>query len=252
MPEELDFYPDDSTSGDGYSRPANDEGADGSQWDGFQFNNENLRETEQGEPHRESWLQPHRFYFNPAGKPWSEATSEDVEEITDNPKFATAVGEYEITFCGERVKDMAPQLGLRANTFSQRISRQELTSMFHDVDFQQTLGHWFCVVTLNGVNHLKLLGAADATLAEVSAAFLKEWTTSERNAIQQTRRDAKRLGYDYVTRLAREREAAQRVADAFEVVIGRLVPDKEGFGVSYYHYFGHTDLILQAAWETEC
>ncbi len=129
-----------------------------------------MRETTEGVPSREKWLEPRRFIFNPQGKTWSEVIVADVEDVTNHPDFAQAAGEYAIEFSDMMVKEVAEQLGLKPNTLSQRISRQELVSMYHGVDFSQTMGHYFCIVTLNGVDHLKILGKAEAPLSEVLAS----------------------------------------------------------------------------------
>jgi hypothetical protein len=142
------------------------------------------------------------------------------------------------------VTELAEQQGVKSNTLTKRISRQELNPMFHDVDFPT--GHFFCVVTLNGVNFLKILGGADDTLPDVLAAFLKEWKASEVNAIKMVRKTAKKSGADQQTREKKERDAVEGVRDAYQAVIGVFKPDAEGFGCTYFSFYGHQELITAA------
>ena len=203
------------------------------------------------EPHRERWLEPRRILFNPLGKKWSEVIVDDITDVTDHPDFAQTAREYAIEFSNLRVNEAAEQLGVKPNTLSQRISRQELTGMYHDVDFSKTSGHYFCIVTLNGVDHLKILGRADAPLSQVLATFLDEWRKSETNAVKQTRRTARKNGADSETIAQLERGAVERIRAAYETVIGVFMPDSEGIGATYRCYFGHLEL-LEAAFGVRC
>jgi hypothetical protein len=242
LKEEIDFYPPTfaEQSYNGRERTSDDEKVGEQQFDGINF--EGMRETTEGEPHREKWLRPRRIRFNPLGKKWNEVNSDDVADVTEHPDFAQTVKEYDIEFSNLRVNEAAEALGLKPNTFSQRIARQELTGVYGDVDFSQTHGNYFCVVPLNGRNHLKLLGKADAFLADVLHAFVAEWGKSEANAIKQVRKTAKRVGIGRRTK-KREQEAVERIRAAYDTVIGLFVPDEEGFGVTYYRFFGHGELI---------
>ena len=257
LPREVDFLrfispkrSDEQEEGDGFEpeentfhagRSSDDEKFSGSEFD--HINNNGVRETTEGVPSREKWLQQRRYLFNPEDRAWSEVTVSDKADVTNRPDFAQAKGEYAIEFSNTTVKEVAEQLGLKSNTLTKRISRQELNSMFHDVDFSQTVGHYFCIVTLNGVDHLKILGKADAPLTEILSAFVGEWGNSESNAIKQTRKTAKKNGVDQPTVEEREREAVERIRDAYETVIGVFVPDAEGFRCTYFHYSGHQELI---------
>lgn len=243
LKEEIDFYPLSfgENNFDGRERSSDDEKVSGFEFD--DINNNGVRETTEGVPRREQWLEPRRYLFNSSDKTWSEVTVEDITDVTNHPDFAQTIREYAIEFSNLRVKEAAEQLGLKPNTLSQKISRQELNPMFHDVDFSQTMGHYFCIVTLNGVNHLKILGKAKAPLSEVLAKFLDEWKKSETNAVKQARKTAKRNGVDQPTVEGREREAVERIRDAYETVIGVFMPDAEGIGCTYFHYFGHQELI---------
>jgi hypothetical protein len=171
-----------------------------------------------------------------------EVTKEDIQDVTGDPDFAQAVKEYEIEFNGLRVGEAADELGVKPNTLTKRISRRELKRMYHDVDIP--VGHYFCIVTLKGVNHPKTLGKADAPLAEVLAAFLKEWKASEVNAIKMVRKDAKKNGADQQTREKKERDAVEGVRDAYQVVIGLFIP-KDG-SYTYFSFYGHQELIEAA------
>ena len=199
------------------------------------------------EPHRENWLAPRRLHFNPLGKRWSQVTPDDIADVSEHPNFAQTVREYDIEFSNLRVNEAAEQLGLKPSALSQRITRQELNSMFHEVDFSKTMGHFFCIVTLNGVDHLKILGEAEAPLSEILSKFLDEWQKSEINAVKQTRKTAKRNGVDQPTVEERERAAVERIREAYETVIGVFVPDEEGIGATYRCYFGHPGLIRAVA-----
>src|SRR5262249_51593059 len=153
------------------------------QFDGV--SNDGVRETTEGVPSRAQWLAPRQFLFNPLGKKWSEATQDDKADVTNHPYFQQAVYEYGIEVGNLKVKDAAKQLGVKPNTLSQRISRQELENIYHDVDFSKALGNYFCIVTLNGVNLLKILAKSDAPLSDVLAKFIEEWSKSESNAVKQ-------------------------------------------------------------------
>lgn len=246
LKEEIDFYPPSFAENtfDGHERSSDDEKVGGSEFDGI--NDNGVRETEQGVPSREKWLEPRRYLFNPLGKKWREATEDDAADVTDRPDFVQASREYAIEFNGLRVAEAAQELGLKPNTLSKRISREELNSMFHDVNFSQTMGHYFCIVTLNGVDHLKILGKAEAPLSEVLAKFLDEWKKSETNAVKQVRKTAKKSGADQQAREKEERDAVEGVRDAYQVVIGLFVPDKDGLGCTYFSFYGHQELIEAA------
>lgn len=244
-PEENTFRPE---------RSPDDEKVSGSEFD--HITNDGVRETGSWqntdqvepvpEPHREKWLAPRRIHFNPFGKRWSEVTPDDIADVSEHPDFSQTAREYDIEFSNLRVNEAAEQLGLKPNTLSQWISRQELNSMFHDVDFSKTLGHYFCIITLNGVDHLKILGKAEVPLSEVLAKFLDEWKMSETNAIKQARKTAKKNGVTQPTIEEREREAVERIREAYETVIGVFVPDEEGIGATYRCYFGHLELLEAA------
>jgi hypothetical protein len=243
LKEEIDFYPPTFVehSYDGRERASDDERVSERQFDGI--NDEDMRETTEGEPHREKWLKPRRKLFNPLGKKWNEASADDIADVTEHPDFVQTTREYDIEFSNLRVNEAAEQLGLKPNTLSQRISRQELASMYDDVDFSKAIGKYFCVVTLNGRNHLKILGEADASLADVLKTFVTEWGKSEASAVKQVRKTAKSQGVGQRTIQNREREAVERIRAAYDTVIGVFVPDHEGFGVTYYHFQGHQELI---------
>ena len=244
LKEEIDFYPPSSLENrsDGREKSSDDEKVSGSEFDGL--NNNGLRETTEGVPSREEWLEPRRYLFNPSDKTWSEVAAEDMTDATNRLDFAQTVREYAIEFSNLRVKEAAEQLGLKPNTLSQRISRQELNSMFHDVDFPT--GHFFCVVTLKGVNFLKILGSADASLPNVLAAFLREWKASEVNAVKMVRKAAMKSGVSQKDREQMECDAVEGVRDAYQVAIGLFVPDKDGFGCTYFSFHGHQELIEAA------
>ena len=258
LPREVDFLrfispkkSDEQEEGEGYEPEENtfhagsssdDEKFSGSEFD--HINNNGVRETTEGVPNREQWLEPRRYLFNPSDKTWSEVAAEDMTDATNRLDFAQTVREYAIEFSNLRVKEAAEQLGLKPNTLSQRISRQELNSMFHDVDFPT--GHFFCVVTLKGVNFLKILGSADASLPNVLAAFLREWKASEVNAVKMVRKAAMKSGVSQKDREQMECDAVEGVRDAYQVAIGLFVPDKDGFGCTYFSFHGHQELIEAA------
>jgi hypothetical protein len=245
--QEEGFEPEENTFHS--ERSSDDERVSGSEFD--HINNSGVRETTEGVPNRERWLEPRRFIFNPQGKTWSEVSAEDVADVTGSPDFTQTAGEYAIEFSGSMVKEVAEQLGLKPNTLTKRISRQELVRMYHGVDFSQTMGKYFCIITLNGINHLKILGKAEAPLSEVLAKFLDEWEKSETNAVKQTRKTGKKSGADQPTIGEREREAVKRIRYAYETVIGVFVPDEEGIGATYRCYFGHQELIRVLAEECD-
>jgi hypothetical protein len=116
--------------------------------------------------------------------------------------------------------------------------------MFHDVDCPT--GQYFCVVTLKGENRLVPLGNADTPLPNVLANFVEEWKKSEINAVKQTRKTAKKNGAGQQTREKKERDAVEDVRDAYQVVIGLFVPDKDGFGSTYFSFYGHQELLEAA------
>jgi len=204
------------------------------------------KETTKGTPNLEKWLESRSHLFNPQGKKWDEVTADDIADVTDHPDFKQISREYEIEFGGLRVNEAAEDLGLKPNTLTKRISRQELNPMFHDVDIAGTTGNYFCIVTLNRVNHLKILGKATASLAEVLSAFMKEWKASEVSAIKMVRKTAKKNEIDQQTREKKEHDAVEGVRDAYQVVIGLFVPDKDGFGCTYFSFYGHQELIEAA------
>jgi hypothetical protein len=250
--EEIDFYPPSSreNNADGRERSSDDEKVSdsGSEFDGI--NHEGMKESgswqsnEQvepvEEPHRERWLAPLRFLFNPQNNEWSEV---QAEEIKSDPQFQTALVEHQMIFSDSTITELAEVLGLKPNTLSKRISRQEYTSMYPNVDIAGTTGNYFCIITLKGENSLKILGKADAPLAEVLNAFMDEWCASESNAIKQTRKNAKKTGADQQTREKMERDAREDIRAAYQVVISVLVPDAEGFGGTFYHFKGYEELL---------
>jgi hypothetical protein len=239
LKEELDFYPPSSreNTADGRERSPDDEKVTGFEFDGI--NHEGVRETGswQGteqvtpvpEPHREVWLVPRRTYFNPLKKKLNEATEDDKSDVTEDPDFIRACKEYEIEFGGQRVTEAAQELGLSANTLSQQISRQEYMSLYPGIDIAGSQGKFFCVVTLGGKSYLKILGEADAPMAEVWKAFIDAWCASESNAIKQARKSAMKTGADQQTREAMVREAVRDIRDAYDVVIS--VPDEGFYGL---------------------
>jgi len=102
---------------------------------------------------------------------------------------------------------------------------------------------WFCIVNLNGTNRLISLGAVGTSLPNVLAAFLREWKSSEANAVKHARRLAQKNTWGQRKRESSERSTVAAVADAYEVVLGLLVPDAEGVGCTYYHFDGCVDFI---------
>ena len=250
LKEEIDFYQQPISehgsverSNDGRERSLDDEKVNECQFDGINYGG--VRDTTKGVPNREKWLEPRRSLFNPLGKKWSEVTADDKLDVTTDPDFPQNAREYDIEFSNLRVNEAAEQLGLNPNTLSQRISREQLTSIYHDVDFSKTFGKYFCIVTLKGVNYLHILGNVDAPLMDVLRAFFAEWKKSESNAIKQARKSIKAEGV--LPRTARnwEREAAERIQDAYDAVIELVVPDAEGFGFTHYR-FTHEELLEAA------
>jgi hypothetical protein len=203
-----------------------------------------VRETEQGVPNKEKWLEPRRTRWNPTGKKWADVTPADLEEIKDDPEFATNESEYGMTFCGVRITESAEPQNLKPNTLSKRISRLELKRMFHDVEFPS--GQYFCVVSLHKENRLVLLGSADTPLSDVLANFLEEWRKSEKNAIKQARNAAKKSGADQQTREQMERDATEGVRAAYEVVVGLFADDGDA-SCTYFSFHGHKELIEAAS-----
>jgi hypothetical protein len=248
LKEEIDFYPPSSSENnfDGRERSSDDDKVNGSEFNGL--NNGGVRETTEGVPNREQWLDPRRYLFNPLGKKWSEVTDGDIADVTDRSDFAQIVGEYAIEFSNLTVKELAEQLGLKPNTLTKRISRQDLKSMFHDVDIARTAGNYFCIVTLKGENSLKMLGKADAPLAEVLSAFMDERRKSESNAVKQTRKTAKKNGVERKALKELERGTVERIRDAYDTVIGLFVPDA-GISGTFFRFFGHAGLIRAIARE---
>jgi hypothetical protein len=201
-------------------------------------------ETRQGVPCREKWLMPRRTLWNPTGKTWGEATTGDIQDITDDPRFSTAAWEYETEFCGMTVVDAATELNVKPNTLTKRISREELKGMFHGVEFPNN--EYFCVISLKGENYLKCLGKVGAPLSEILAKFLDEWKQTETNAVRSVRKAAKKICVTQQVREQQERDAVEDVRDAYQVVIGLFVPDKDGFGCTYFSFHGHQELITAA------
>ncbi len=156
--------------------------------------------------------------------------------MTNRPDFPQTALEYEINFGNMTKEKAAEELGINAPALRKRISRQEREPKqpYHDVDFSKTIGKYFCIVGLHGRNHLKILGDADTPLMDVLKAFFVEWEKSETNAIKQTRKSADD-----------EREAAERIQDAYDVVIELVVPDAEPFGCTFY-YFTKDELVEAA------
>jgi hypothetical protein len=260
--EEIDFYQqpisehgDAEHRRDGRERSPDDEKLSERQFDGVNYDGTretgDWQKTEQGEPvpepRRERWLASRRTFFNPLGKKWSEVTADDIADVTEHPDFARIAREYEIQFSNLRVSEAAEQLGLKPNTLSQQISRQELTGMFHDVEFSKIIGNYFCVVSLNGRNHLKILGKSDTSLKDVMKAFVGEQKKSEANAIKQARKSAKAESIDKRATEKREREAVERIRDAYDTVIGLFVPDADEIGGTYYNFLGYEELLKAAA-----
>src|ERR1043166_7778658 len=204
------------------------------------------RETHKGDvPSRERWLAPIRMLFNPTGKKWGEVTADDILDGTNNPDFPQTALEYEINFGNMTKEEAAEQLGIKAPALRKRISRQEPKQPYHDMDFSQTIGKYFCVVSLHGRKHLKILGDADTPLMDVLKTFFVEWEKSETNAVKQARKDAKSEGVSKQVARKWEQEAAERIQDAYAVVIELVVPDSKPFGCTFY-YFTKDELVEAA------
>jgi hypothetical protein len=120
--------------------------------------------------------------------------------------------------------------------------------MHHGVDIAGTTGNYFCVVTLKGEHHLKILGKAEEVpLSDVLAKFLDERKKSESNAIKQTRKTAKKNGVRRKALKELKRETVERIHAAYDVIIGLFVPDADGFAGTFYHYCGHPGLTSAIA-----
>jgi hypothetical protein len=229
--DEIDFYQQPISEhgsaehiNDGRERSPDDEKVSERQFDGINY--DGMRETgswqssEQTEPvpepNRERWLRPRRLLFNPLGKQWGEITTDDIVDVTDHPEFAQSAGEYAIEFSNLRVNEAAEQLGLKPNTLSQRISRQQLNGAYPDVDFTDAINQYFIVVTLNGRNRLVRLGAAGTPWVEVVARLRSERKKSEQNAIKQARKSGK----DF-------QSSVERIRAAYDTVIGLVTETTE-------------------------
>jgi len=90
-------------------------------------------ETTKEVPSREKWMEVPRSFFNPSNKKYGELSKEDLEEIKDDKQFQTLLADYQTTFYGDRVKELADAAGVKPNTFTKRISNLELKRMFHNV-----------------------------------------------------------------------------------------------------------------------
>jgi hypothetical protein len=124
--------------------------------------------------------------------------------------------------------------------------------MYPGVNIAGTAGNFFCVITIGGKNYLKILGEADAPLAEILSAFMDEWCASEASAIKQTRKNAKKTGADQQTREKMERDVVEDIRNAYQVVvIGLCEPDEKGFGGTFYRFDGLETLIGAVARERQ-
>jgi hypothetical protein len=207
------------------------------------------RETTKGTPNREQWFKSKRLFFNPdpQGKKWTEATAEDFkedfEDTKNDPRFQTALAEYQSIFSGSTITELAEELGVKPDTLKKRMSRQEYTP----VRVPGTAGYWFCVATLKGENHIKILGAADAPLTEILDTYIYEWCKSEKNAVKQARENAKKTGADQHAREKMEHGAIERIRDAYDTVIGVRAPGKKGFSETYRLFDGRKDFMTFVA-----
>jgi hypothetical protein len=218
------------------------------------------RKTTEGVPNREKWLKPKRLLFNPQGTKWSpdagknfddffeEIEEEIKEEIKSDPRFEVTLADYQTTFSGATREELAEELGIKSDTLGKKIARQEY-SMYPGVNIPRTAGNYFCVVTRGGRNYLKMLGKADAPLTEILDAFINEWYKGEKSAKKQARDNAEEVGADQQTREQMERDAVEHNRAAYDVVIGLLVPDEEGFNGTPHYFPGLEYLMIAEARE---
>lgn len=207
------------------------------------------KESTQGVPNRSKWLASRIKFFNPTGKSLGELSSDEIAQITSSPEFKQQAQEYEIEFSNTKTKDAATALGESDAAVRKRKSRNKggLKPVYHDVDFTKTVGQYFIVVTLNGRNHLKILGTKDASFGDVLKALFAEWQKSETNALKQARQTAKKDGLGKKAAKQLEYETAARIQDAYDTAIGLLVPDDDGrIGATYSHFYLH-ELVELAA-----
>jgi hypothetical protein len=212
------------------------------------------RETTQGTANRREWLASRIRFFNPLGRKLNELIAEEIAQIKNSPEFAQASQEYVVEFSNTKTKDAAQELGIKPNTLTKRISRQKLEgglkSVYHDVDFTEAVGNYFCVVSLNGRNQLKILGTKDALFGDVLKAFFVEWRKSEANGVKQARKTAKKDGLSKKAAKTLEIETVTRTQAGYEtVVVGLFVPDADGRGGTYSHFLIY-ELVELAAQES--
>lgn len=203
------------------------------------------KETTQGVANRSEWLAQRIKFFNPLGKKLNELAPDEIAQMMGSPDFKQSAQEYEIEFSNKKSKDAATELGVKDATLRKRKSRG-FKGMFHGVDFGKTIGKYFIVVSLNGRNHLKILGDADAPRVDVLKAFFAEWVRTESTSLKQTRQTAKKKGLGKKAIKQLEIETAARIKDAYETPIGLFVLDADGRGGTYSHFYVHEFVELTA------
>lgn len=203
------------------------------------------KETTQGVANRSKWLAQRIKFFNPLGKKLNELTPDEIAQIVGDSKFRQQAQEYEMEFFIKKSKDAAVELELKDATLRKRKSRG-FKEMFHGVDFEKTIGKYFIVVSLNGRNHLKILGDADASRVDVLKAFFAEWMKTESTSLKQTRQTAKKKGLGKKAIKQLEIETAARIQDAYDTAIGLFVLDADGRGGTYSYFYVHEFAELAA------